>query len=143
MLNGEITMSWEAILKSKKGESRIQGQEIKINQYREVIKIIDNIVKDAENAKIYLRDINRFPRAKVQIKIYLEQIKRLYDKGELDEVKIKAEELKNFLDNKWIPDMEAALENMKRRRIWLDSPEGKNTKLFDKRMERQRRRRLS
>lgn len=127
-------MSWERILKSVKGRTKIQDKEIDLDQFRQIPEILDRIIEDAENAEIYLKEIRKLPRPRYGLRLYIRQIKRLHKEGETEEVKLKAEELKKSVI-KWISEMESGIEYMIKRRKYLDSQQGKDDRNFKRRMK--------
>lgn len=127
-------MIWERILKSVKGRTKIQDKEIELDQFRQIPEILDKIIKDTENTKIYLRDINQLPRPRYGLRLFISQIKRLHKEGKTEEVKLKAEELKKSVI-KWIPEMESEIKYMIKRRNYLDSQQGKDDRNFKQRMK--------
>jgi len=131
-------MSWQNVLKSVKGRTKIQDKEIELEQFRHIPEILDKIIKDTENAKIYLRDINQFPRAKYKLRYWLRPIRHYDKQGETEEVKLKAEELKKSVI-KWIPALESEIEYMKKRRNYLDSPKGRADRNYKQRMKNRER----
>ena len=127
MLIGEqkeelVDMAWQNVLKSVKGRTKIQDREIDIDQYSQIPEIIDRMIEDAENAEIYLKEIRKFPRPRYGLRLYIRQIKRLHKEGEIEEVKLRAKELRKSLD-KIISNMKYGLERMLGRKRILEARE--------------------